>query len=404
MTPGFTYRILIYTNDSPELWKTFQIIAGSPINIEVKDGVTYKWFVYSYNNNETLPVPTDTQNPTVEAPITKDLLFASGQLTIPPTPPGQNPIYPLDIVFNHKMAKISVKIDANILADYAIVNGLKVVFSDNDYIKNGVFNIKNNVMDSYNIVPVTEIINSAASNPTNTWNVTYYTADPESLASYSIKITDLPVTFTGVDPSIANVNLATFTSAITPIPNIEATFNFITPTAGQELIGTLNLSYTLSSRRILHVSNTTSFGYSFQKGPSWNMINALENFGNLPNSLVRMQPYATGQGVWIGGTASGDDGTNFLTALATTAQSNAIMARINSTDPNIRPDIVILAYDHWFMTSALQDALVSYINDGGVCIMMNEFTDINSPQSFLNKLFVLPANTITLEPLGPAGT
>jgi hypothetical protein len=39
-------------------------------------------------------------------------------------------------------------------------------------------------MDSYNIVPVTEIINSAASNPTNTWNVTYYTADPESLASY----------------------------------------------------------------------------------------------------------------------------------------------------------------------------------------------------------------------------
>src|SRR5690606_35750743 len=83
MTPGFTYRILIYTNDSPELWKTFQIIAGSPINIEVKDGVTYKWFVYSYNNNETLPVPTDTQNPTVEGPITKDLLFASGQLTIP---------------------------------------------------------------------------------------------------------------------------------------------------------------------------------------------------------------------------------------------------------------------------------------------------------------------------------
>ncbi|MCA5004430.1 fimbrillin family protein [Sphingobacterium bovistauri] len=406
MTTGRTYRILIYKNNSPELWQTIHATVGQPVNIDVSKGDTYKWFAYSYNNTETLPIPSDTQNPTVPAPVDKDLLYASDQLVIPMTPPGQNNIYNINITFNHKMAQIKVKIDGTLLAKYATINGLKATFSQNNYIKSGTFDIKNNSMGNYTTVPTTEILNTA-SNPTNIWEATYYTADASSLTSYNVKITHLPVTFKAVAPSIADVNLATFTNSITPLANIERTFTFTNPQSGQILLAEFVLSYTFPSRRILHVSCDCIYGYSMERGGGWAVINDTRNFGNLPESLVRMQPYATGQGVWKGGNAT-NAGTanaansNYLTTRASVVNQQEIIDRLQSTNINIQPDIVVFGHDMYYMLTALNNALVEYVNKGGVFIMMNELNAIY-PKEFLYKLFGVSESSITMTSLGGPG-
>lgn len=403
MTPGFKYRLLIYRNSSPNLWQTMEVTAGQEINIDVAKGDTYRWYAYSYNSTESLPVPANTTNPTVEAPIDKDLLYADGAITIPNTPVGESHTYPIAITFYHKLTQITVRIDGNVLADYANINGLKAIFSEDDYIKSGTFDIKNNSMGNFQTIPTTDIFDFSTANPTNIWERVFYTADAASLVSFKVKVTDLPVTFNGVDPGVADVNLATFSNANIPVPNIEFMYNYTTPAGGQNLVAIANLSYTLQSRRILHVSNTTSFGYSLQLGPGWEMINDTRNFGDSPNSLVRMRPYAANQGVWIGGNSTNDITENFVTALATTTGSNNILAKLNPSDPTKKPDIVIFAFDQYYMSDQLRAALVTFVNDGGVFIMMNEFTASSHVPVFLNELFGT-GTAITLRSLGTAGS
>ncbi|WP_270088425.1 fimbrillin family protein [Sphingobacterium sp. SYP-B4668] len=387
MTPNFTYRILIYDKSTGVLSQTIEAKAGTEVKLDATKGKTYTWYAYSYNNTETINAPTNTATPTVDAPVNKDLLYASGEIAIPVTTPGQYHEYPLAITFKHKMAQVRVRIDGTMLGRYADINTLKASFTNIMVIKSGTFDIKNNTMDNFQDVVLTDIFNSTTPNPTNVWEADYYTADPSNLTSYKVKITDLTVTFRNVDPSVATVNITTFTNSSIPVaPNIEDTFNFSSPIIGQRLTGVSHLSYTPSSKRILHVSSDATYGYSLQRGAGWQMVNDTRNFGTLPTSLVRMQPWAAGQGVWIGGNTT-DDKANWLNATASVAGSNAIIAKLTATDVNQRPDIIIFGYDQYYMSPALQDELVSFLNRGGVFIMMNEFLPTAHVPSFLNKLF-----------------
>ncbi|MCA5004403.1 fimbrillin family protein [Sphingobacterium bovistauri] len=388
MANGRTYRILIYKNNSTTVWKTFDGTVGTAIKFDVTKGDSFQWVAYSYNEDQPLPAIADLQNPTVEALTDKDLLYAQGTLIVPTgTPTGNIKMYPIAILFKHKMTKVTVKIDAVNLALYAQIRGIKVQFLDQNNFKKATFNIKDNTFSNIQTVPVSQILD--ATTPTNdTWEYSYYTVDPSVLSQFQIQVTDLPVTFKSVDPSIASLNLATFTNANFPVVrDIKFTFNYTNPAIGNELIAKVGLSYTLPSKRIFHVSNNTTYAYSFQEGPAWRMISDLRNFGNLDNSLVRMAPWdptTPSKGVWKGGNFNTDDKTeNWLLANSAAA---TLLAKIEPSDASKRPDIIIFAYDQVSLPTTVSDALLRFVNAGGVFIWMNEFHDPTIPL-FLNKLF-----------------
>lgn len=397
MQPGFTYRIFVYNKSTGQLWRTVKATAGTPLTIDVTKGNSYAWYAYSYNNTDDLPEPTNVADPVIETSTSKDLLYAKGEVTIAQTPANQQDNYPLNIVFNHRVAQVYVKVDASTLADYATINSIKVSFDKDNYLKKGVFNLKNDQISQSEVVTTSTIFSTLESD--HIWEATYYTVDPSAVSSYKIILDDLNVTFKDVDASMANRNLATYNGAANK-PTF--TYTYSAPQAGQRLAGIANLHYTLSSKRILHVSNNTTFGYALEQGPSWKFLNALENFGNLPNSLVKMAPWASGQGAWIGGNSSDDKSENWLLYSASTFFDNQFANRLSASNTTNRPDIVILGYDVLYLRPAVATALLNYMNNKGIVILLMQDNIAQENINFFNQLFGV--NNIKLNLHGPAGS
>ncbi|MDE5430704.1 fimbrillin family protein [Elizabethkingia meningoseptica] len=396
MPAGYTYRILIYDKATGLLWKTVQATSGTPVSLDAAKGGTYTWYAYSYNNNETIPEPVNTANPAIDTAIDKDLLYATGEVVVAKTPQNQQDTYNIAITFQHKVAQVSVKVDASVLAEYATINSFKASFAQNNYLKKGTFDIKGGSISNLQVIPTTDIFTTLS--PTNVWEANYYTADPAALTSYKVNIDDLQVHFTDADPSVADRNLATYNGAANK-PSF--TYNFTSPVSGQRLLGVANLWYLLSPKRILHISNNTSYGYALEQGRSWAFLNALENFGNLPTSLVKMTPWTTGGGAWIGGTATDDKTENWVLNVPSTVGDNNIINKLNPADPSKKPDIVIMGYDVLYIRPAVATALLDYMNNKGVVIMMLQDNIGPENRSFFNSLFGV--SNITLDLNGSAG-
>ena len=75
------------------------------------------------------------QNPAIDTAIDKDLLYATGEVVVAKTPQNQQDTYNVAITFQHKVAQVSVKVDASILAEYATINSFKASFAQNNYLK-----------------------------------------------------------------------------------------------------------------------------------------------------------------------------------------------------------------------------------------------------------------------------
>ncbi|WP_367329756.1 hypothetical protein [Sphingobacterium multivorum] len=397
MQSEFKYRILVYNKSTGQLWRTVQAVAGTPLSIDVTKGNSYAWYAYSYNNAEDLPEPTNLADPAIETSTSKDLLYAKGEITIAKTAANQQDNYPINIVFNHRVAQVYVKVDASILADYANINSIKVSFDKDNYLKKGVFNLKNDQISQSEVVSTSTIFSALEAD--NIYEATYYTVDAAAVSSYKIIIDDLNVTFKDVEASMANRNLATYNGAANK-PNF--TYTYSAPQAGQRLAAIANLWYTLSSKRILHISNNTNFGYALEQGPSWNFLNALENFGNLPNSLVKMAPWASGQGAWVGGSTTNDMTGNWILNGANSTVDAQITSRLSAANNTNRPDIVILGYDVVYLRPAVATALLNYMNDKGIVILMMQDNVGQENIDFFNQLFGV--NNIQLNLLGPAGS
>lgn len=379
MQRGYTYRILLYNKATGVLWRTIQAASGTPVSLEVNTGATYLWYAYSYNNTDELPAPQNSSDPAVETSISKDFLYASGEIIIPP---NSETDYSLPIVFDHKVTQVRIKVDATVLARFAEIQNLNVSFDNADYMKKGVFNIKGNQMNQIEVVPTETIFNEASS--TNIWEASYYTVDPSVLSTYRIRINDLPVLFEGVSATMANRNLATYYGAANrPV----FTSNFTSPAVGQRLSSTINLNYQVAPLRILHISNATSFGYALQQGPAWDFLNAKQNFGDLPESIVKMGSWAPGQGSWAGGNQTDNKSENWIQFLASTAGDNAIVNRLVATNTTNRPDIVILGFNVTTIRPAVATALNNYLNDKGVVVMMLQDANNANTIAFLNDLF-----------------
>ncbi|MNJ96987.1 hypothetical protein D3C87_147230 [compost metagenome] len=397
MQSGFKYRVLVYNKSTGQLWHTVQAVAGTPLSMDVTKGNSYVWYAYSYNNAEDLPEPNNLSDPAIETNIFKDLLYAKGEITIAQTAVNQQDNYPINIVFNHRVAQVYVKVDASILADYANINSVKVSFDKDNYLKKGVLNLKNDQISQSEVVSTSTIFSALEAD--NIYEANYYTVDAAAVSSYKIIIDDLNVTFKDADASIANRNLATYNGAANK-PSF--TYTYSSPQAGQRLAAIANLWYTLSSKRILHISNNTTFGYALEQGPSWNFLNALENFGNLPNSLVKMAPWISGQGAWIGGGATNDMTENWILNGANSTFDAQITSRLSATNNTNRPDIVILGYDVLYLRPAVATALLNYMNDKGIVILMMQDNVGQENINFFNQLFGV--NNIQLSLQGPAGS
>ncbi|CAI9678766.1 fimbrillin family protein [Elizabethkingia anophelis] len=396
MPAGYTYRILIYDKATGLLWKTVQATSGTPVSLDAVKGGTYTWYAYSYNNNETIPEPANTANPAIDTAIDKDLLYATGEVVVAKTPQNQQDTYNVAITFQHKVAQVSVKVDASILAEYATINSFKASFAQNNYLKKGTFDIKGGSISNLQVIPTTDIFTTLS--PTNVWEANYYTADPAALTSYKVNIDDLQVHFTDAAPAVADRNLATYNGAANK-PSF--TYNFTSPASGQRLLGVANLWYMLTSKRILHISNNTTYGYALEQGRSWAFLNAKENFGNLSTSLVKMAPWTPGGGAWIGGNATDDKTENWVNYSATTTGDNNIINKINPADASKKPDIIILGYDVLYIRPAVATALLDYINNNGIVIMLLQDSVGTENRSFFNGLFGV--SNITLDSNGSAG-
>lgn len=397
MQSGFKYRILVYNKSTGQLWHTAQAVAGTPLSMDVTKGNSYVWYAYSYNNAEDLPEPTNLSDPAIETNISKDLLYAKGEITVAQTAVNQQDNYPINIIFNHRVAQVYVKVDASILADYANINSIKVSFDKDNYLKKGVLNLKNDQISQSEVVSTSTIFSALEAD--NIYEANYYTVDAAAVSSYKIIIDDLNVNFKDADASMANRNLATYNGAANK-PSF--TYSYSSPQAGQRLAAIANLWYTLSSKRILHISNNTTYGYALEQGPSWNFLNALENFGNLPSSLVKMAPWVSGQGAWIGGGTTNDMTENWILNVANSTFDAQITSRLSATNNTNRPDIVILGYDVLYLRPAVATALLNYMNDKGIVILMMQDNVGQENINFFNQLFGV--NNIQLSLRGPAGS
>ncbi|WP_133228498.1 hypothetical protein [Sphingobacterium corticibacter] len=381
MQEGYTYRVLIYNRNTGEFWRTIQARSGTPATVEGQRGVTYTWYAYSYNNMDEIPAPANVLNPLIETPIDKSLMYATGEITIPTT--GQAEANIIGILFEHKVAQLRIKIDATSLATYATINNLNATFDNSSYIKKGQFNIRENRISQIEVVPTETIFNTRST--TNIWDRSFFTVDAQVLSTYKIFINDLPVTFTGVPEALANRNLATYFGAV----NRPAfTSSFRNPVIGQRLTSNIFLNYQPSSLRVLHISSGSSDGFALEQGPSWQFINSKENFGDLPQSVVKIGSWTAGGGAWEGGTATANSAQNRMTFSTSSAFDNQIRTRLAAGAPN-RPDIVIIGFNVSSISTIFGTALNDFINDRGIVVMMLQSVSNNDQTSanFFNNLF-----------------
>ncbi|MCT3725773.1 hypothetical protein [Elizabethkingia anophelis] len=146
ITKGFSYKVLLYKNGT--FYSSTLGTSGNALDIPVKKGDTYDWVIYSYNDTGSIPDPGNTNTPTIPTPTNRDLIHASGTVTIPGKEgDGQEVKTPLSAVLKHKLAKIVVKLDASKYpAD--ITSASANFVSKNTYFQTGTFNLKDGLISN----------------------------------------------------------------------------------------------------------------------------------------------------------------------------------------------------------------------------------------------------------------
>ena len=119
MDPGVKYRLYLYKADNSFVSST-ELTSDVPAEIEVDQGVDYKWYALSYNNSES-PVDINPATPTVTSlslPANKDILYDAGTFSVPT---GPTPIdVPVSIVFDHMVSRIGIELNTmGMFADMA---------------------------------------------------------------------------------------------------------------------------------------------------------------------------------------------------------------------------------------------------------------------------------------------
>ena len=195
---GVTYRLLVYhVNDQNEQeffdkmdYVTRRNEPDGPI-ISANLGDKIKWYIYSYNDKETIPEIEDLDNPIVPMGINRDFVYASGEVEI------TEDLNPMEVILQRKTALIAVEIDARGLFTDEIRS---MTFSlPANILKTSNFDIKGgiNVAESVIGLPQQTIPLSSFTNIDEGYNdrklVYLHTAVPEVWNNFSFSLQNLSI-------------------------------------------------------------------------------------------------------------------------------------------------------------------------------------------------------------------
>ncbi|KUY29900.1 fimbrillin family protein [Elizabethkingia ursingii] len=152
MITGHRYRFILYEiKDGATVFKESKDgTAGSPLTFEVERAKTYKWISYSYNSNETITDVIDPVTPTLPTSIDKDLLYASGEITIE----SQQPSVP--IVFRHMLARLKLQLDSTEFIGDILSAGLSARIYDYTELGIGTLNLSDGSISDVQLIRVPE--------------------------------------------------------------------------------------------------------------------------------------------------------------------------------------------------------------------------------------------------------
>ncbi|MEN5379545.1 fimbrillin family protein [Sphingobacterium kitahiroshimense] len=137
---GITYRLYLFKKNDGGFVSSTALRFGTPGQLHVSRGTSYIWHALSYNNTEEIPNITGA-NSIVTLPENKDVLYASGEFTVPD---NENAQVALPITFSHKFARLAVEINAmGLFADMtALTSGVKIGAGSAGTINNAALDIK----------------------------------------------------------------------------------------------------------------------------------------------------------------------------------------------------------------------------------------------------------------------
>jgi hypothetical protein len=188
VTAGVKYRLFLYKADGTFVSSTL-MSSGSAQPITVETSTTYNWYALSYNNNEDVPDLVDRTNPTLDLPAGKDVLYASGTVTVPDANAGTNTA--LGIVFKHSLARVGVEI--NTMGMFADMSKVGITVSGIS-VKTATLALKTGALS--NLVDGTQTVDySSFKNVDPAYadaKVAYiYTADAQTTSSMTVSVNAL---------------------------------------------------------------------------------------------------------------------------------------------------------------------------------------------------------------------
>lgn len=383
MVDGIKYMVLVYNNATGAFVNATLGTAGQAIKIPVAKNGVYKWYAYSYNTIENIPVPTNTVAPTIPTPTNSDLLYDSDIITV-----GGQADYPISILFEHKLSLIQVELDYDRL--FARIEDYDLDFNNTNFLNKGTFNIINGTTTNIEPYTITSLNDYITDDPQGEKIklAKFYVANPTATAtSFDVTINQLSVQYPSANPTTPTELIGPGATQTT----VNVSFGSFTPTIGSRFIAKIKLWYNFKTRTILHVtrvgaddygyaaqpwsSNGTTFPGGIYNRASFNMINEPRNYGLQSNSVVRVGAF-THLRCYLDGTLNA-----FLTAAT-------------------KPDITIISV-YYLMSATDRTALINYINAGGVVLIMTDginAADRNAQQPFFRDFF--SNQTITLQDNG----
>ncbi|MGY5255272.1 hypothetical protein [Sphingobacterium spiritivorum] len=233
MTDGYKYRVVVVNATTGAVVGSVQATASATgaqaetAKIDVVKGGSYKWYAYSYNDANNVPVLPNEANPVFAPSYDKDLLIASsGSNTVAvPGTPGQGSAVDVQvpITFKHALAKVTVRFDASSRSD--AITALNATLAQANYFNKGD-------------VILNPLTGSITYNATGQHNVSAINVSlPNSIVSSSFYTIPSGAAISNFQVNIANLTVG-------PLSASNKTVNFgntIVPAAGKEIIANINI-------------------------------------------------------------------------------------------------------------------------------------------------------------------
>ena len=141
---GVKYRVLLYDSNN-NFYASEEATVGTPILLEARANRTYQWIAYSYNNTNSIPLPSDTNDPKIPTG-SNELLVAKGNITVSATA-----ITPMPITFNHQLGKLRLRLSSENM--FAIINSVSSELFDG-YLVEGNMRLRTTDLELTDATPI----------------------------------------------------------------------------------------------------------------------------------------------------------------------------------------------------------------------------------------------------------